>query len=621
MSAPFTVDETTRAAQLTASDPERSAWVSANAGSGKTFVLAQRVIRLLLSGVDPGAILCLTFTKAAAAEMSKRVFSDLAKWTQLDDEELVRRIAEVAGETPSAGTLARARRLFAGALETPGGLKIQTIHAFCERLLHQFPFEANVAGHFEVLDEQQSAGLIAEARQAVLATAVSDAESPLGTALKTIIGGTSDSGYEQAVTEFVGRRDDLHAWVALAGSVANAAIELRDALGLDAGDTVEALTAEILDGSLLSDDDLRGIADALAGGGKRDKEYGAQLELAIAASNAETRRRAYLGYFTKADGDIAALSTIVSKAVKDAGYDASLSAEHERLRVLLDRISTADTYEASAAMLQLADAVIQDYEARKARGGFLDFRDLVVKTGNLLLRRDAAQWVHYKLDQGLDHILVDEAQDTSPRQWDVVVKLAEEFFSGRGAREQVRTIFAVGDEKQSIYSFQGALPARFSRVRDDFLRRAEGAGAPFSKVELHMSFRSSADVLAGVDAVFASQLAHAGLSSDSGPTLHSAARREAPGHVVFWPMVEPPEKPEAGAWDEPLDHLGADSPEARLAARIATKIDGWLRSRARARQWQADPRGRHSHPDAEPQRAQRCDQSRAQGTRRADRGR
>jgi ATP-dependent helicase/nuclease subunit A len=578
---PFAVDETTRAAQLTASDPGRSAWVSANAGSGKTYVLAQRVIRLLLSGVDPGRILCLTFTKAAAAQMAKRVFSKLAEWTQLDDIALAKKIAEIDGETPSAATIALARRLFARALETPGGLKIQTVHAFCERLLHQFPFEANVAGHFEVLDDQQSAGIIAEARQSVLAHAVNDPESALGKALKTIIGGTSDSGYEQAVTEFVDRRDDLRSWIEKVGSLEAAIVELRRAVDVAPDENVETLTAEILDGALLSEDDLRGIGAALAGGKtERDGAVVRAIEQMLGTASDETRRRAYLPIFLTMQGEPRKRDSFISAAMRRAGFEDALLAEYDRLVALLDRIATADTYEASAAMLRLTDAVIQDYEARKARGGFLDLRDLVVKTGNLLLRRDAAQWVHYKLDQGLDHILVDEAQDTSPRQWDVVIKLAEEFFSGSGASDRVRTIFAVGDEKQSIYSFQGAVPARFSRVRDDFHARAEGADAAFSKVELHASFRSSPDVLGGVDAVFAAADAHAGLSSDAGSTVHSAARLEAPGHVVFWPMIEPPEKPDPGAWDEPLDHLGTDSPEAQLAGRISVTINGWLRNKA-----------------------------------------
>src|SRR5262249_14779459 len=150
------------------SDPGRSAWVAANAGAGKTFVLAQRVIRLLLAGTAPGRILCLTFTKAAAAQMAKRVVDRLAGWTHLDDEALAAQIAEIEGPAPAAARLLEARRLFAKALETPGGLKIQTIHAFAERILHQFPFEANIPGHFEVIDDRAALHLLGEARRAAL---------------------------------------------------------------------------------------------------------------------------------------------------------------------------------------------------------------------------------------------------------------------------------------------------------------------------------------------------------------------------------------------------------------------------------------------------------------------
>ncbi len=146
--------------------------MSANAGSGKTHVLAQRVLRLLLAGVPPARILCLTFTKAAAANMSIRVFKDLSRWATLDDGPLRDAIAATGSPAPGIGDLDAARRLFARTVETPGGLKIQTIHAFCERLLHLFPFEANVPARFEVLDDLGAADLLARAREAVLAAAM-----------------------------------------------------------------------------------------------------------------------------------------------------------------------------------------------------------------------------------------------------------------------------------------------------------------------------------------------------------------------------------------------------------------------------------------------------------------
>ncbi|KAB2859048.1 MAG: AAA family ATPase, partial [Bauldia sp.] len=240
------IDDATRKAQADASNPRASAWVSANAGSGKTFVLSQRVIRLLLAGTDPGRILCLTFTKAAAAEMAKRVFDRLGEWTTLSDTALRQKIAEMEGKRPDAAKLAEARRLFARALETPGGLKIQTIHAFCERLLHQFPFEANVAGHFEVLDQRDADALADTARRTVLARAAADTNGPLGRALSTVLASASDLAHELAVKEFVDKRDRVRAWIVAAGSLEHAIEELREALGLEPGETAAGLRAAVL---------------------------------------------------------------------------------------------------------------------------------------------------------------------------------------------------------------------------------------------------------------------------------------------------------------------------------------------------------------------------------------
>ena len=159
--------------QRRASDPRVSAWVSANAGAGKTKVLTDRVLRLLLAGSPPGRILCLTFTKAAAATMAIRVFERLGKWVTLDDAKLAEDLEKLEGARPSRERLRLARRLFARAVETPGGLKIETIHAFCERILHLVPFEANVPARFAVLDESQTDEMLAQATSNVMADAAS----------------------------------------------------------------------------------------------------------------------------------------------------------------------------------------------------------------------------------------------------------------------------------------------------------------------------------------------------------------------------------------------------------------------------------------------------------------
>ena len=570
------IDAATRQAQAEASDPLASAWVSANAGAGKTFVLAQRVVRLLLAGAEPGRILCLTFTKAAAAEMAKRVFERLGAWAVLPDKALAGKITEIEGRKPGKDELALARRLFARALETPGGLKIQTIHAFCERLLQQFPFEANVAGHFEVLDERQATDLAEAARRNVLADAARG--GPLGEALATVLGAGSDMAHEVAIREFIGERARVDKWIVTAGSLDAALRQLRQRLGLAADDTPERLTAAILGESALTHRDLVRLIGLLNQGGKRDREAADRLAPYLDAVDDAARATAYLDFCTKADGELRAAGSLVSKAIKDdwQGLGETIEGELKRLEQLLDRRDAAGCFVATAAMLRLADATIAAYQRLKTARGALDFDDLVIKTTALLARSDAAQWVHYKLDRGVEHILVDEAQDTSPRQWLVVKALVEEFFAGEGASGTTRTLFAVGDQKQSIFSFQGAVPAWFSLMRRELGARARAAGARWFDPELHLSFRSVQPVLSAVDGVFARPQAYRALSDVDEAPAHSAARHGVPGRVVLWPMIEPAEKIDPEDWATPLDHLGEQSPEVKLANRLAHTIGRWL---------------------------------------------
>jgi ATP-dependent helicase/nuclease subunit A len=570
------VDPRTADTQAKATNPASSAWVSANAGSGKTFVLSRRVIRLLLAGVDPARILCLTFTKAAAAEMAKRVFADLGKWTTLPDAELTAEIAKVEGRAPSSATVAEARRLFARALDAPGGLKVQTIHAFCERLLHQFPFEANVAGHFDVLDERDERALTAEAQRAVLARAAADLDGDVGRALKTVLALTSDRLHQESVAEFVAKRDQIRAWSIANEDLDGAIASLHERLALAKGETVEALRKRVIVEAPFDVAAGRKLVDLFSSGAPSDVDAAERLEPFAASTDPELRADAYLDFYRRGDGEFRQSIGTAATRRKWSGLDEVLAAEKARLETLVDRIRTAELFESSVAMLRLADAAIGEYARLKQARGVLDFEDLVVKTVGLLARADASAWVHYKLDRGLEHILVDEAQDTSPRQWQVVRALAEEFFAGEGASEAVRTLFAVGDEKQSIFSFQGAVPAWFTGVQHEIGIAARAGSYAWEDLELHVSFRSAPVVLEAVDAVFAREIAYAGLAAEKRPTVHEAHRRDAPGRIILWPAIAPPDKPTTENWTDPVDHLGSESPEVKLARRIAATVRGWL---------------------------------------------
>ncbi|MBB5754009.1 double-strand break repair helicase AddA [Prosthecomicrobium pneumaticum] len=575
------VDPATRALQARATAPSASAWVSANAGSGKTFVLARRVVRLLLDGADPSAILCLTFTKAAAAEMSSRVFAILSAWTRLDDAALDTEIAALEGAPPAAARRDRARRLFARALETPGGLKIQTIHAFCERVLHQFPFEANVAGRFEVLDERGAAMLAEETRRAVIARAAAD-PGPLGNAFATVLDAASDQGIETALEAIVAKRDALGALVRAHGTLDTAIAALGRALGLAPGETAATLWPLMLDAAEGGREALARIVAAAAASDKpTDRKCAEKLEALLAMEEPVAAGEAYLDFYRTAAGDWRKPDKILTRAVRDRLPDVAdlFAREIDRVAALADRIAAAESHAATAALLRLGEAAIDGYEAAKRIRGVLDFQDLVSRTADLLARSDAAAWVHYKLDRGVSHILVDEAQDTSPRQWQVVERLASEFFAGEGAVERTRTLFAVGDEKQSIYSFQGAVPAWFGRQRTRFRGRAGQSGAPFEDVALHLSFRSTPAVLAAVDAVFAQPEAHQGLAQEDAPTVHAAHRRGEPGRVTLWPPIAAEKRAEPEDWHSPLDHLDEKAPEITLAERIAATIKSWIDGR------------------------------------------
>jgi ATP-dependent helicase/nuclease subunit A len=574
MNAPRTIPHDVLLVQREASDPSVSAWVSANAGSGKTHVLAQRVIRLLLEGTDPGKILCLTFTKAAAANMANRVFTTLAKWTTLDDAALDREIHDV-GARSDGERRAAARRLFACALETPGGLKIQTIHGFCARLLQQFPFEAHVAARFRVLDETQQRQLLERLRLSVLLEAAAKPDGALGRALAAATTAASDFAFKDALDEAIGKRDEVMAFVDAVGGIDGIRPHLAQSLGVSAADSIEEIEREIVDGPLNRVADWSAVADACAEGSSQDQDQSARLRRAIDAVGTE-RVDKYLSVFITDKG--AARGSIMTAASRKKYPDLAhrLVQEQARVIALRDRRRAAAVRDRTAALLTIAVEIIARYRAEKDLSGLLDYDDLIDKTRALLDRVEAA-WVHYKLDLGIDHLLIDEAQDTSEKQWAIVNKLVSEFTAGIGARGTLeRSVFAVGDEKQSIFSFQGAALEAFADVGRQFGRAYREASLPFLSLEFKHSFRSLQVVLDAVDKVFARPEAFAGLSTDKAPTAHTAVREHAAGFVELWDLIEPDDKPEVEAWDAPFDTTSEANPRAKLARMIAGSIRTWM---------------------------------------------
>ena len=571
MKAPRIIPPPVRDAQARASDPAASAFVSANAGSGKTHVLVQRVIRLLLSGVPPEKILCLTFTKAAAANMAERVFSTLGHWVTLDDDKLDAAISDAGIEHPTAKLRKSARELFASALETPGGLKVQTIHALCTRLLQQFPFEANVPARFTVLDDRDQAEMLERASLAVMLDASRAPDSPIGRALLTAMASAADVTFKEILREACLSRDHFMAWTDAAGSADSAVRQVSAVLGLGENDRLDDIEREIVDGPNLPRSLWQRAADALAASSNADQKQAARLLDAMRATDAAQVDEFLCVFLTEAKTP---RDTVVTNNFrkKNADLGARFDAEIERLPPLIEKRRALMVRDRTEALLHIAIAVAANYRREKQERGLLDYDDLIDKT-LALLASGASGWVHYKLDRGVDHVLIDEAQDTSPRQWDIIAHIISEFTTGAGARDGVvRTVFAVGDEKQSIFSFQGAAPREFDARRWELKKKFEDAELKFESIPFTYSFRSGQAILKSVDHVFREEEIYRSIHAEKTYPLHESLPDAGPSQIDLWELAVADDKQDIEGWRAPFDGVPVTSAEVKLSKRIQAEI-------------------------------------------------
>ncbi|HXE00554.1 MAG TPA: double-strand break repair helicase AddA [Hyphomicrobium sp.] len=567
-------------AQSDAADPNVSAWVNANAGTGKTHVLTLRVLRLLLASTSPERILCLTYTKAAASEMSKRVFDWLAGWVTADDATLRKELGDVMGTRVSDADIEFARTLFARAIETPGGLKVQTVHAFAERLLQRFPLEAGVPPDFKILDEDAARDLKAQAIERTLIEATAAPSTSLGKALDVVVRYAADAQFDTLISNAVAERRWLEAISGQAFGKAEDALGtiesfLRQSLKVRAGIDCAEIHRECA--GVLSKDDIREICAALSTGTTTDEKNADLLRSAVKLANAQARADKLSDYFLVEKGE-AKRKNLMTAAVGRTRHDLLDRCQQAQQRFfdLSQELKALMLIEASAALYRLAGAVLQRYTDARSAAGALDFDDLILKTTSLLSgEHGEAQWVLFKLDGGLDHILVDEAQDTSPEQWQIVSSLVREFFAGTGTSAVCRTVFAVGDEKQSIYSFQGAAPKMFAETGDRFKGLALSALMQWKSVSLNLSFRTVAPILGAVDQVFSDAIRTPGLTASGRFVPHAANRFGQAGLVEIWPTEKPDDTVSADPW-APLSDTSERSPANRLADRIADQIKRWI---------------------------------------------
>jgi ATP-dependent helicase/nuclease subunit A len=572
--------------QLTAAAPEENVWLSASAGTGKTQVLSARVLRLLLrEDVTPAQILCLTFTKAGAAEMANRINAVLARWVRLPETQLFTELGYL-GAPQDEATRERARSLFASVLDCPGGgLRIDTIHAFAQFLIGNFPEEAGLAPGTRVMDDRSRELLARE----VLADMVEEAER------------IGDARLLAALGDFTTRKDPaaLHTWLMRAAAAHELWEEpgawqspmdgrVRQLLGMPA-DADAAWADEPLHPDIFPDHQLEAMLPSLDRWKAQTGQQAAKFIRQWLALDLPQR-------IAKAGDFYATLLTKNGKPRKMDGaakLDPVFLARQEEiaaaLRLVEDRRGLLACAEILTSALEVGRAFAVRWEARKAREGLLDFADLIRKAADLLSRREASDWIRYKLDRHFDHILIDEAQDTNRSQWDIIEALIDDFFSGEGARgDKLRTIFTVGDYKQAIFGFQGTSPDNFERAKQRIHARIRAAreGIRASRthrrepgwqdLDLGNSFRTANIVLDFVNRLI-KLLGYRAFGLDREPAPHVGSER--PGLVTLWPPVFVNAAKGEGGDEEQAEGSGRDwlpRNDTLLAEKIAEQVRRWV---------------------------------------------
>ncbi len=571
--------------QRQASDPSASVWVTASAGTGKTKVLTDRVLRLMLSGAQPDQILCLTFTRAAASVMTNRIRDELSNWATCDDATLEDRLTKLNGVAPDEDTTKRARQLFAEFLDAYGGMRVQTIHSFSQSLLRRFPIESGIPPYFDVMDEQTSSEMLREAQADVLRDVQRDPTTPLAKAVQMVTPEVPEDDFANIIGDLTYRRGQLFSVFGqnggLEGTVANIYKYLEAPTGTDTATMMAALNSNAgLDGDAPDIQALKEAADILTGGTESDLEKAKIIKAWILhPAQRDELFNDYAGVFLTQDREVR--KRLTTKGTAEA--QGALEKEAQRLLEGIEAVSTMNVARGTEALLRLTEAVLQKYTEKKRSLNLLDFDDLVYNANKMMKQDNAAGWVLQKLPGNLKHILVDEAQDTNPDQWDLVASIANEFFTNP-ARKAAKdnTLFVVGDEKQSIFSFQRADPEEFNVKKQFFADLVKNAGGRWREVEMEIAFRSSPAITRAVDAVFANPEAADGLffADEQGgkQVRHNPFRRGQAGVVEVHPVIRAEKAPDGQPWSLPLQMESKPDPSAEMADKIADQIKGWLDS-------------------------------------------
>ncbi|AKM09697.1 double-strand break repair helicase AddA [Croceicoccus naphthovorans] len=569
--------------QADAVDPRDTVWLSASAGTGKTQVLSARVLRLLLRpGIEPSQILCLTFTKAGAAEMATRVNDVLAGWVRADDVALAQDLIAI-GADPGPETVARARTRFAAVLDCPGGgLRIETIHAFSQWLLSAFPLEAGLAPGTRPMEDRDREILLRDTLAEMLLNAETAGDTTLIDALAMLALRTDQSGVERFLMACAEARP---AWEGPGAWQPPLLPRVHRLLGLSSDHGEEHVRA-LCEDAAFDIGSLRRCLEAQLAWGTATARKFEEVAAPWLASGADVRLQLLdqlrAAVFTQ-KGDVKSLKSVEKHLPDYAEYAARVG---ESLDAVERARNLGELAQWLAPALTLGRAFALKWSEAKAREGLVDFDDQIHEAARLLKRSDMADWIRYKLDRRFDHILIDEAQDTNAAQWDVIDALTDEFFAGEGARgDRLRTLFVVGDYKQAIFRFQGTSPENFEAAKQRVKSRIEATRAnfdalrgdaeirPLQEYGLGRSYRTAQPVLDFVDAAIeAIGPREFGLKDD--PEPHIGDNR--PGQVVIWRAV-------GSTGDDPQDEEPEDEqswlsrPDRRVADNIARQVQAWLR--------------------------------------------
>jgi ATP-dependent helicase/nuclease subunit A len=562
--------------QRSAADPKACIWVAASAGTGKTKVLTDRILHLLLEGSAPERILCLTFTRAAAGEMANRLHKKLSDWATVQEDMLKEELYQLLGKQPSRKTLEFARRLFIRVLDVPGGMKIQTIHGFCQSLLKRFPLEAGLAPHFTIMDDQTAQALLLQAQT----NALRDTDDPaVSQSLEYLSSVFDEVSFQETLKVLIAERQKL-SWVTTLSrtNLESTKRLLEEFLGVSLEMTEEILISEACEDIACNYLKLVSTIKTLESGSKKDIERA--IALARWLENPQTRVETFEAYceiFLTKERNIRACLATQGLIKTNPEIEDILYTEANRLYRLCLHLKQLKVGQISWSLTQLGAKILTQYQHLKAQRAFLDYDDLIDHTVTLLTQPEITPWVLYKLDGGIDHILIDEAQDTNAQQWGVIARLAEEFFSGLSARSTPRTLFVVGDAKQSIYSFQGADPKVFDAKRRDFAQAIQASQQEWREVTLDISFRSTKAILDTVDCVFAQNSVKENVATYSEFIQHRTHRQGHGGLVEIWPLAQADEALEALPWTPPTQTYAAiKRPEEKLALSLARQIHGWI---------------------------------------------